>query len=231
MKQTIGEEQISDKLLKKVAPDVIDKGGQEKLMAKTLAASKMKDMLDKALALASNAIGATFSSRVKDIDTATKKIGQKRLQGRDYGIEDLHDLLGGRLIVNSPKDYDSGEEQIRQMEKSGIFKIKKQEKVKTGNYEARHFDVVLPNGTKGEIQLHTKQSEAESLANHQIRAEFGEKPEGIVKALRDKQADIIEDLHPDRAKALSNAIGTLVKQNGGTIEHDNMSKLVKQASI
>ena len=227
----VAEQQITPQLLKKVAPDVVDESGQQKLMAKTMAASKMKDMLDRALAMAANAIGGTFSSRVKDLDTATKKIGQKRLQGRDYGIEDLGDLLGGRLIVNSPKDYDKGEDQIRQMEKAGIFKIKNQENVKTGNYEARHFDVVLPNATKAEIQLHTKTSEAESLANHQIRAEFGEKPEGIVKALRDKQADIIEDLHPDRAKALSHAIATLTKQNGGTIPHDTMSSLVKQASV
>lgn len=222
----IPEEQISPKLLKKVTSDIDKKELQEK----ALAADKIKDLLDKALAMAANSIGATFTTRVKNIDTAHRKIAQKRLQGRDYDVKDLGDMLGGRLIVNSPKDYKNGVEEIKAMEKQGIFKIKKQENVRTGSYDAEHFDVVMPNGLRAEIQLHTKQSEAESLANHQIRAEFGEKPEGIVKALRNKQADIIEDLHPDRAKALSHAIALITKQDGEPPDHLTTAKLVKQAA-
>lgn len=226
--KTIAEEQITPELLKKVTPDI----SRRELMTKAVAANKIKDLLDKALAMASNAIGGTFSTRVKNVDTAHRKIAQKRLQGRDYAVKDLGDMLGGRLIVNGPKDYKKGVEQIKEMEKQGIFTIKKQEKVRTGSYDAEHFDVVMPNGLRAELQLHTKQSEAESLANHQIRAEFGEKPEGIVKALRDKQANIVEDLHPDRAKALSHAIATLTKQSTNEkIPHTTMAGLVKQASI
>ncbi len=230
MKQQVAEQEINDKLLKKIAPDVISENGQKELMAKRMAAHHMQGMLDRALAMASNAIGGTFSTRVKDSDVATKKIAQKRLQGRDYGIKNLNDMLGGRLVVNSPKDFDKAEEQINEMAKQGIFTIKKKEHIKTGNYDARHFDVKLPNGLTGEVQVHTKHSEAESMANHQIRAEFGEKPEGIVKALRDKQADIIDDMHPDHAKALSHAISLLQKQDGVPPDHVTIAKLIKQAS-
>ena len=227
MTDLIPEQQITPQLLKKVSPDVTE----EKVMAKRVGASKIKDMMDKALAMAANAIGGTFSSRVKNTDTIQQKVTQKRLEGRtDYSLDDVNDILGLRLIVNSPKDYPKAEEQVKEMSKQGLFNIKKREDVKTGTYHAVHFDTRALNGTPMEIQIHTKQSEAESLANHQIRAEYGEKPEGIVKALRDKQADMVKDLHPDRAKALSHAITTLNEQNGGSIPHTHMAHLVKQAA-
>lgn len=222
----IAEEQITPEMLAKVTPDV----SKKELMTKAVAANKIKDLLDKALAMAANAIGATFSTRVKNVDTAHRKIAQKRLQGRDYDVEDLGDMLGGRLIVNSPKDYGKGVDQIKEMEKQGIFKIKKQENVRTGSYDAEHFDVVMPNGLRAEIQLHTKLSESESIANHQLRAEYGEEPKGVVKALRNKQAELIDDMHPDRAKALTHAIQLLTEQNGHAPDHLTTARLVKQAS-
>ena len=41
MKQ-IAEQQVTPQLLKKIAPDVVDQTGQQKLMVKTMQAAKMR---------------------------------------------------------------------------------------------------------------------------------------------------------------------------------------------
>ena len=213
MKPNIGEAQITPQLTATVAPDVATPQGQNQLVAKAVAANQIKVMLDKALEMASKAVGGTFSSRVKDLDTAQKKIVQKRLQGRDYGVSDVNDMLGGRITVNSKGDFGAAKKEIEKMADTGMFKIKKAEPVKQGNYEAFHFDVTMPNGLGAELQIHTHQSEAEAVANHDMRAIHGENPPKQVKKLVDTQAGIIKDLPNPKARAVADALQTLHKQN------------------
>lgn len=99
MKAQIGEQQVTPQLTAKVAPDVINLQGQQQLQAKQVAANKIKGMLDQALQMASGKIGGHASTRVKDLDTAAKKVVQKRVEGRpEYDVDDLRDILGGRKI-------------------------------------------------------------------------------------------------------------------------------------
>ncbi len=186
----IGEAQITPELAQKVAPDVMSPQGQQQLQAKSIAANRFKGVIDKALGMAAQKLGGTHSTRVKQLDTATQKIVQKRLQGRSYDIDNLNDMFGGRIVLSDKDDFGKAKDEIIKMSKAGLFKIKHMETVKTGNYDAYHVDIVAPDGLKGEIQLHTPRSEAESIANHDMRALHGEKPPTPVKKLVDDNKPI-----------------------------------------
>lgn len=213
MKAQIGEQQVTPQLTAKVAPDVINLQGQQQLQAKQVAANKIKGMLDQALQMASGKIGGHASTRVKDLDTAAKKVVQKRVEGRpEYDVDDLRDILGGRIVVDK-KDIPKAKAEIQEMSKQGLFKIKKEEQRSEGNYNAYHYDVKFPNGEYAELQIHTDRSEAESIANHDIRAKQGQEPSPQWQAVADKQAQIINSMPKDKAYAISQALQSLHKIN------------------
>ncbi len=208
--KNVAEEQITPQVTQHVAPDI----NPQDLQTKAAAATRMKGVLDKAFNLAATQVkGATFNSRIKNLDVAQKKIVQKRMEGRNYGIDDLNDLYGGRFTVEKPGDFKKVKAELTDMEKAGLFQITKQETVKTGNYEAYHTDITAPDGTKGEVQIHLPQSEAESVANHDLRAIHGEKPPDGVQRLVDTQAGITQGLSNDKARTATHALQTLHKIN------------------
>ncbi len=215
MKTQIAEQDVTPELLKKVAPDVTSEKGQQKLMANAVMASKVKGMLDKALGLAADKLGGKSSSRIKSIETTMKKIGTKRLEHRDYHIDDINDTIGGRISVKKESDIPLAEKEIDQMEKVGLFRIKKKQDVNVGTYNARHIDVEFPNSTHGEIQLMTHQQEATSLVNHDLRAVHGENPPPLVKSLQEKQAKITDKMSNDTAKTFSHALAALHQATDG----------------
>lgn len=204
----IPEESVTSQVAQQVAPDVTPQA----LQAKQVGANKIKNVLDQALGMAAKKLGGTFSSRVKDADTMQKKIVTKRLAGRDYNLEDLNDAWGGRLVVDK-SDIGKAKSEIKDMEKSGLFKIKKQEDVSTGTYHAFHTDIITPDGNKGEIQIMQPQERAESLLNHSIRAMAGEKPNPALKAVVEAQASIAKKLPNDKASQMSDVLEQLMKQN------------------
>ena len=209
----IAEQQISPQLAQQVAPDVVNQQGQQQLQAKAIAAHKMKGVIDQALGVAADKLNGHSSTRVKDLDTAQKKIAQKRLQGREnYSVDDLNDMLGGRLAVDKKKIPEAKQE-IQRMSKAGLFTIKKEQQVKEGTYSGYHYDIMTPDGNKGELQLHTDHTEAESIANHDIRAQQGENPDPKWQAVQDKQAEIIQDLPKGKAYAITQALQSLHKMN------------------
>jgi ppGpp synthetase/RelA/SpoT-type nucleotidyltranferase len=211
--KNIGEQEVTPQMTAQVAPDVASQQGQQQLQAKQVAAHKIKDVLDQALGIAADKLGGHASTRVKDLDTAQKKIAQKRLQGRTgYGVDDLNDILGGRLVVDK-KNIPSAKQEIQKMSKSGLFQIKKEQQVKEGNYNGYHYDIVTPDGNKGELQIHTNSTEAESIANHDIRAKQGEDPSPQWQAIQDKQAQIIDSLSKKKAYAISQALQSLHQMN------------------
>lgn len=227
----IGEQEITPQVAQQVAPDVVSPAGQQQLQAKQVAAQRMKGTIDTALGIAAKKLNGTSSTRVKDIDTATKKIVQKRLQGRDYGIKEVNDMLGGRLVVDKNKIGDAKHE-IRVMSKQGLFKIHKEEDVKEGEYHGYHFDITTPDGERGEIQVHTFHSETESIANHDIRAQQGEDPDPKWEKVQKVQNQIIQTLPADKSRAVSQALQSLHKMNQNKpIPAVMTAKVIKQAQI
>ena len=213
----IPEGQVSPQMQQQVAPDVASQQGQQALFQKAVHANVAKKQLDAVMEAVASHLGATTNSRVKNIETASKKIAQKRMQpGRgDYGIEDLNDMLGARLVVKSDKDIPKAKQAIEKLASAGVFDINKQQQVKQGSYNAYHFDVTLSNGTKAELQVHTKKSELEAISNHTLRSEFGENPQDkAVELLKNKQADMINKIPSDKIASITQALKGIEQQNG-----------------
>ena len=228
--QAIGEAAITPQTEQAVAPDVSSQQGQSQLFQKAVQANQAKPIFDTLLKKIATKLGGESSTRVKSIETAAAKIAQKRLQGRDYGIPDINDMLGGRIIIKNKDDFSQAKSAIKAAAKQGSFKINEAEPVKQGTYRAFHYDVTLPNGVGAEIQIHTPHSASEAVVNHDLRAVHGEKPESpAVTTLRELQAKLIDKLPGDKAVALSKIVQDLRKQNNNKpIDPRVTAALIKQ---
>lgn len=227
--RAIGENQVSSQIMQQVASDVASPQGQKQLFRKAVGANIAKQQLDAVMQVISSHLGATTTSRVKNIETAGKKIAQKRLQGRDYGIEDINDMLGSRLVVKNIGDINKAKKSIQTLSKAGVFDIEKEQQVKQGTYGAYHYDVKFSNGTKAEIQIHTPQSEAEAVINHSLRAVHGENPENkAVEVLRNKQARVAKDLPNKKAQEVTQAISSMMKHQDGLVSPIQSAQVLSQ---
>lgn len=213
--RAIGEATIPQSVISQVAPDVASPQGQQQLFQKAVGANQTKPIFDSLLKKIATSLGATTSSRIKNIETAAAKVAQKRLQGRRYDSGDINDILGARIVLKSKKDLSKAKDAIDSLEDKGILSIDKQEPVKNDTYSAYHIDGKF-NNTPVEIQIMDKKEEAESLINHSLRALYGEKPENKdVKKLRDAQANIVKKLPDSKLSAVSEAMKSLGKQVKG----------------
>lgn len=209
--QQIGESQITPQVIQQVTPDVVSPQGKQQLMKSLGGAMINKPMLDDILGQLAKKIGATFSSRIKNPQTTVQKIAQKRIEGRKYGTEDINDPYGARIVVDNKSDISKAKQGIRELADKGALQILKSESVKNDTYSAYHIDIKTPDGVSGEIQIMTPSQELESVANHGLRAIYGEKQKGDVNKLREKQADIASKISPDKARQASATIQDLSK--------------------
>ncbi len=214
--QSIGEAAIPQSVQAQVSPDVTSQQGQSQLFQKAVQANKVKPAFDAMLKKVASKVGGESSSRVKQIETMAAKVSQKRLQGRDYGLDDINDSLGGRIVVKNKSQMNAAKSAIKDLEKQGLFQINEAEPVKQNDYSAFHFDITLPSGLDAEVQIHDQRSAAKAVANHDLRAIHGEKPENdAVKRLRDVQAKTLDKMPGEKALAISKTIQSLRQQNGG----------------
>lgn len=211
---SIGEAQVTPPVMGQVAPDVLSQEGKQQLYQKMAKATLDKKGLDMVFGAIAKKYDGDFVSRIKDPKTVVQKIVQKRLQGRDYKLEHVNDLYGGRLIM-SKKDFPKAVKDIQKVAEALDFKINKNEDASHGTYEGYHVDMEDKQGGKFEVQLHTPQSESESVVNHSLRSSFGENPPEAVEALRNQQAEIAHSLPDDKARAISETVKGLAKNNGG----------------
>lgn len=221
----VPEESITPQIFKSVAPDI----NPQELVAKSVAANRIKGVMDTALSLAADKLGGTSSSRVKDIDTALKKIAQKRLQGREYDVSNVNDMLGMRLVVDKSK-IESAKEEVKKMESAGLFKITKQQPVNEDTYHAYHIDVITPDNQKAEIQIMSHQQSAESMLNHSIRSVAGEDPPEGLQAVKEAQANIAKNLSNKKARQVSDALKQLMKMNNNDPLKPEITAAIAQQS-
>lgn len=228
---SIGEAAITPQTMQQVAPDVQSPQGQQQLFQKAVGANVAKKQLDAVLGAVAAHLGATSSTRVKNIETASQKIAQKRLQGRDYGVSDINDMLGGRIVVKNDKDIPKAKQAMQKLSEAGVFAIMKEQHVKQGTYDGYHYDVKLSNGQPAEVQIHTPQSEAEAVVNHSLRAVHGEKPQDkVVEQMRDKQAQVVKSFPNEKANAVTQIIQGLAKQQKGLVTPQQSAAVLSQAS-
>ncbi len=213
--QSIGEATITPQAQQQVAPDVLSPQGKSQLLQHLGSATKEKPILDTILRNLAAKIGADFSSRVKNPQTTVQKIAQKRLQGRDYGIQNINDAYGGRIIVNKSPDVQKAKSGLENLAKAGAIEILKQQRVNNDTYSAYHVDIQTPGGTRAEIQVMTQKQELESLANHPLRSVHGENPPDSIKTLKDRQAQLAGNISNSKAKQVSLQIKQMAEANGG----------------
>jgi len=207
--QSIGESSITPQQQGQVAGDVVSPQGKQQLFTHLAAATQQKDLLDFIFKGIAEKAGAEFSSRVKNPQTVVQKIAQKRMQGRDYGVEDINDAYGSRIVVKSAKQVPEIKKFVEKAEELGILKINKSEMVSTDYHKAWHIDFKTKQGTSGELQILTPQEEANSVINHDLRSVFGEKMKRQVKQLANMQSEKAKQLPNDKAHKLAQMVSQL----------------------
>ncbi|PWT73666.1 MAG: hypothetical protein C5B59_12800 [Bacteroidetes bacterium] len=206
---------------KSLTPDVVNKYGQDlfqtdqkQKMAQMVAqATQDKPNLDTAFKGIADQTGSDFESRLKAPETMFQKVILKRSQGRDYGIDNLNDVYGGRITVTDPAQSQAIGQGLDALQKSGAIKIISDEPVVKDTYSAYHIDFETPGGTKGELQIMSPQENAESLVNHGIRSQYGENPPPQVEAIKEQNAQAVKSLPDAQAQAVTDQLVSRNKVN------------------
>ncbi len=161
-----------------------------------------KPELDHLLLTVANQTGAKPISNLKDPQTALKKVETKNEEDpkRNYKLDDVNDIARGRLVYGTKNEMKQGIKIFEKDIKGTDMKIVKKQDFfdnPEDGYKGYHIDVEFPNGQHSEIQFHTVNSYAATLATHQAHAQFdhGEMPEDIRKTTV-KANDAINKLNP-----------------------------------
>lgn len=214
--QNIGESQITPQQLQQVTPDIVSPQGKQQLFQHLASATVQKDKLDFIFKGIAEKLGADFSSRVKNPKTVVQKIAQKRLQGRDYNVNNINDAYGARIVVKNEKEIPHIKKYIEKASDLGIIDIKKSEMVNTDYHKAWHIDFTTDQGTHGELQILTPQEEANSMVNHDLRSVYGEKMPPIAQKLADMQKKKVLSMNNQKASVLSKALAQIHQTTNGS---------------
>ena len=105
-----------------------------------------------------------ISLDIKDVESASKKILRKQLEGKWKSVEEVNDILRGTIIAES-------KEEARSMAKKfGNLAVKIDDyflKPK-GRYRGINIDLKLPDGSLAELQIHTRQSLDAAAKIHEV---------------------------------------------------------------
>lgn len=147
-----------------------------------------------------------YESRVKNPETIIRKIAMHRLKGKkNYDLKGVNDLLGCRFIYKTSQQKQKLLQGLHNLARMGIFKIVKEQEVKKDTYHAIHLDIIY-KGIRTEIQIHDPQSYLESIVNHEIRAQAGEKPQGQLGQEKKLNWKAAQNMPDDHAILLGKAI-------------------------
>lgn len=211
------EQAYTQDRLAKVVPDLVSPKGQKIVQSLIDAGNKVKPKMDNTLKLIAASQGLDpnkdFESRIKDSDVLVKKVAQQRTNGKDgYRANDVNDLYGARFIAKTPEQKKEIIKAVKELDENNAIKIDKAENVHHGTYNAYHVDF-NKDGVKGEIQVHDPHSLLESVVNHEIRANVGEKAGPLVEAVKQINAHKAYSLPADQAQQQAQAL-ELIKRMG-----------------
>ena len=170
-----------------------------------------KPLLDALLLKVSRESNAKQITNLKNPQTAVDKVETKKEENpnRKYSLETVNDLSRGRLVYGSLDGMRNGVKIIKQAIKSSKLKIAKIDDYFTkpeGGYKGYHIDIKFPDGQHGEIQLHTVQTYAASLATHKTHEEYGDNPPPDAEERSEKDMDKINAMPKDKAEKLAGKI-------------------------
>jgi hypothetical protein len=166
---------------------------KKKLVIVYKKAVENKPELDTFLNHVANQTGARTITNLKNPTTAVKKVLTKQQEspGRNYTLDKVNDIARGRLIYNSLKQLRSGIATFKKDLGKTDMKIAKTDDFfdhPEDGYEGYHIDVIFPNGQHSEIQFHTINSYAATLATHPLHENADH--EEMTKADKLKNEDI-----------------------------------------
>lgn len=150
--------------------------------------------------------GARTITNLKNPDTAVQKADRKNYEdpGRDYKLTNLNDVVRGRLVYNSLDAMRKGVDALKdEVKEQGIKAGKPMDYFNhpKGGYRGYHIDLTMPNGQVAEVQLHTLQSYAATMATHATHYEYGDKVPVDVESKKEAVNKQIQQLpNKDAAK-------------------------------
>lgn len=226
-----GEAALNPDKIAKLAPEYATDQGKSQVQGILNKAEKAQPALDDRFKQLAEGVGLDpekdFESRIKQPDTFIQKIAQHRLEGTDkYDAKGVNDAYGGRFIADTDQQKGQIIRAFNQLDQMGEFKILKQQNVVKDTYNAYHIDFVK-NGVKGEIQIHDPNSLLESVVNHEIRAEGGEKPPPAMQAEKEANANAAHQMPSDIAQDLAQA-GEKAKSNNEPLPWETKSSQGQQ---
>src|ERR1035437_3889878 len=120
--ESVPEAQITPPVQQQVTPDLVAPHGQQQLAGKLAQTNEKKQFLDYILKGIAEKAGAEFSSRVKNPETVVQKVAAKRMAGRDYNLEDVNDVYGGRFVIKNSSKVGEIKKMLDKAEELGVFK-------------------------------------------------------------------------------------------------------------
>lgn len=190
-------------------PDIkISPIAQGKLKDMYSKAADYKPLLDSVLKLTALKSRARPITNFKNPQTAVNKVDEKNQEdpSRNYQLQDVNDIVRGRLVYGSMDALRNGITDFKQnLKGSGASVVKTEDFFHhpEDGYEGYHVDVRLPNGLHSEIQFHTEQSYAASMATHNIHDQFGDMPPEQVKKQTQMTNQKVLALNPAEANVIS----------------------------
>lgn len=215
----VGEAQITPDVAQTVAPDALSGEGIADLSQRQDDAHKAAGVLNAVLDQVADEVNAKVENRIKSPNVIIQKIGQKRLEGRsDYGLDNINDMWGGRLVIDDPKKEQKTVDAIKDLADKGVFKIVDSQPIDKDNYHAYHVDIqyTLPDGhtVNGEIQIHTPQSVAQAAVSHDPRYIFGETLPKPAEEVLNRESKVVKKMPNDKAQKLADTLVKKRKTNG-----------------
>lgn len=171
-----------------------------------------KPVLDGLLNRVAQKSSARPITNFKNPQTAVKKVDEKNEEDpkRGYELQDVNDIARGRLVYNSLDAMRKGVQTLKDQLKQtpGVTIAKEQDFFQhpEGGYRGYHVDLAFPNGQHSEIQLHTPQSLANSLATHQMHAQYGDEPPANIEDQKEEVGNQMMKLPNDVSNQISQTV-------------------------
>ena len=170
-----------------------------------------KPVLDSVLNKVGQSTGGRVITNLKNPQTTVDKVQRKNEENpkRNYKIEDVNDVARGRLIYSDMASLQKGVQSFMTDVKTAGAKITKTQDYFTKpneGYKGYHVDIKFPNGQTSEVQFHTVNTYANTLATHNLHEQYGDETPDKLAMRKEILASQIDKLSPAGAQKLAQPI-------------------------
>jgi len=176
--------------------------GQQAVLGKIQQAVTNQPDFQSALENTASQIDGRAISNIKSPTSIIGKVIENRKEGEtNYSTNDVGDILRGSIEMPDQKSLGDTVTAVKQEAQQRGWNVDKEQdffkKPGPNNYQGYHVDVSLPDGTKGEIQIHTPESYASARLTHDQYDAYGNNAPAPVKKTVNKLQTAIKKTSPD----------------------------------